>query len=106
MHVVMRFRGGPLDGSHEFEDNDDIMSRINQTQDPNLVMAMILYHNTHKGQVGKRSIGVSPAFFELAIAEELLDDMTSAGHKYQIIIREEDAANNAVEIVARYVPPE
>ena len=101
MHVVMTLNGGPSGGSHDFEDNDDIMSRINQTQDRNLRVAMMLYHRTHKGQVAK----ASQVMFEPAIGEEL-SDLKSAGQLYQIIRRTEDPIKDTVEIVAQYDPPD
>ena len=99
MHVVMKFNGGLLNGSHEFEDNDDVASRIDQTQDPNLRVAMMLYHQTHKGQVTK----VAQAMFGPAIGEELAD-LQSAANKYQVVKRTEDPTAKTVEIIAQYDP--
>ncbi len=101
MHVVMKFNGGLLNGSHEFEENDDVASRIDQTQDPNLRVAMMLYHRTHKGQVAK----ASQIMFEPEIGEDLAD-LKSAGQLYQIIRRTEDPTKDTVEIVAQYDPPD
>ena len=101
MHVVMTLNGGPSGGSHDFEDNDDVMSGINQTQDRNLRVAMMLYHRTHKGQVAK----ASQIMFEPEIGEELAD-LKSAGQLYQIIRRTEDPTKGTVEIVAQYDPPD
>lgn len=100
MHVVMTLLGGPSNGSHEFGDNDDIMKRIKQTKDRNLRVAMVLYYQTHKGQIPK----ASQSTFQLVIGEQLADDLKSEGRQYQIISRKENRVDNRLEIVAQYDP--
>ena len=105
MYVVMTYNGGPMDGSYEFEDNGDIMSRISHTHDTGLFVAMVVYYLTG-GQVGRVSQGVTPLFLETLKRESIPDVMKSSGQKYQIIGRKEDAATSVVEVVLKLIPPE
>ena len=99
MHVVMTLNGGPSHGSHEFQDNDDIMKRIKPIKDRNVRVAMVLYHQTHKGKVPK----ALQSTFQPVIGEELAE-LDSAARKYQIISRKENRDDKTLEIVAQYDP--
>ena len=105
MRVVMTFHGGRLDGSHIFEDNDDIMIRLNQTQDPHLAVAMVVDDSTDNGRVGRASKGFTPALFDLLKRGGIPDDLKSSAQSYRIIKRTEDPIENTIEIVAEYLPP-
>ncbi len=62
MHVTMRYYGGPMEGPHQFEE-DDIVSRISQTHDNDLFVAMVAYYLTG-GKIGRVTQQVPPAFLE------------------------------------------
>lgn len=101
MHVMMTFRGGPLDGNHEFTDNGRV--RIGGNIDAKIVIARMIYDLTDKGQVGSMSQGFTPEVFKLLKRAEISEDLT--GHKYLITKRTEDPIANAVSIVAEHIPP-
>ncbi len=95
-----------MNGVREFLDFNDVMSKIDQTDDSHLAVAMIIYHLTQKGQVGKSSHGITPAMLERLTSQGIPDDLKSAGQQYLNVKRTEDPIRKTVEIVARYDPPE
>ena len=99
MHVVMQLNGGPSHGSHDFQDSDDIMKQFKRITNRNLRVAIVLYQQTHKGQIPK----ASQTMFQPVIGEQLAD-LRSAGRQYQIISRKENSVDKTVEIVAQYDP--
>ena len=104
MHVTMRYYGGPMDGSYQFEDNGDIVSCISHTQDTDLFVAMVVYYLTG-GNVGRVTQRVPPAFLEELNRESIPYVMKSSGQKYEIAARQEDEAKNTVKIILMLTPP-
>ena len=92
-----------MDGSQKFEDNGDIVSRISRTHDNHVFVAMVVYYLTG-GKVGRVTQGVPPAFLEGLNQDSIQHVMKSSGQNYQIIARQEDEAENTVNIVLTLVP--
>lgn len=89
-----------MEGSHQFKDNGDIVSRISQTHDNDVFVAMVAYYLTG-GKVGRVTQRVPPAFLEGLNRESIRSVMKSSGQQYQIIARQE--VENTVKIVLALV---